>query len=69
MDRSAPRPEPIAELTVSRPAEIERARGQSVMQRSDGSRPGDTDARQVSETLKAPQGCLQAWAEGAVEGP
>ena len=48
---------------------MERARGQSLMQRSEGSRPGDADPRQVGETLEAPQGCLQARAEGAVERP
>ena len=38
-------------------------------QGSDGSWPGDTDARQVGETLEAAHRSLQAWAEGAVEGP
>jgi hypothetical protein len=69
MERAASRPEPIAELSGNRPAEMERARGQSLMQRSEGSRPGDADPRQVSETLEAPQGSLQARAEGAVERP
>ena len=69
MERAATRTEPIAELSDDRPAEIERARGPSLMQRSEGSRPGDADPRQVGETLEAPEGGLQARAEGAVERP